>query len=173
MSRVHQIQLRYDAQEDRSLLRINTLDKREYTFWMTRRFTKLLWPVLVRMLGATDSVVRQPDPAAKSAVLSFEHEKAVSSSDFATEYREDAHEAPLGTSPLLLAKIEVKPEAPNGPRLGLLPMEGQGLELVMDDKLLHSICTLISQAARSADWDLDFTLGEQTTSAQSPPPRLN
>ena len=69
MSRVHQIQLKYDAREDRSLLRISTLDKCEYQFWMTRRFTKLLWPVLVRMLESTGNVVRQQNQKWPESIL--------------------------------------------------------------------------------------------------------
>ncbi len=173
MSQVHQIQLKYDAREDRSLLRISTLDKCEYQFWMTRRFTKLLWPVLVRMLESTGNVVRQQDQAAKSAVLSFEHEKATSSSDFTTKYHDNATHTPLGTSPLLLAKVEVKPDSGNVPRLGLHPLEGRGLELAMDDKLLHSFCTLLAKAAHCADWHLDLTVGEETAAAGDTPRRLN
>lgn len=173
MSRVRQIQLQYQAHEDRGLLRINTLDKCEYRFWMTRRFTKLLWPVLVRMLESTETVVRQTDPATKSAVLSFEREKAVSGTDFTTEYREDAEKAPLGTSPLLLAKIEVRADPAKGPRLALLPTEGRGLELVMDDKLLHAFCTLIEKTVKSAEWDLDVDLAAGTAPADERPARLN
>lgn len=173
MSQVHQIQLKYDAQEDRCLLSIKTLDRCEYTFWMTRRFTRLLWPVLVRMLESTDDVVRQQDQAAKSAVLSFEHEKAVSGSDFSTEYRDDAVSTPLGTSPLLLAKVQVKPDSGNIPRLGLHPMEGRGLELAMDDKLLHSFATLVAKAARSAEWDLDLTVAEEAPAAGDTPRTVN
>ena len=173
MSRVHQIQLRYDAREDRSLLRISTLDKCEYQFWMTRRFTKLLWPVLVRMLESTGNVAHQQDQAAKLAMLSFDHEKATSSSDFTTKYHDDATRTPLGKSPLLLAKAQVKPDSANVPRLGLHPLEGPGLEIAMDDKLLHSFCTLEAKAAHSADWDLDLSMGEETAAAGNTPRRLN
>lgn len=173
MPRVHQIQLQYHAREDRGLLRINTLDRCEYCFWVTRRFTKLLWPILVRMLESTETVAHQADPATKSAVLSFEHEKAVSSSDFTTEYREGAEKAPLGKSPLLLAKIEVRPDSGRGPRLALLPAEGRGLELVMDDKLLHAMCTMIAKTVRSAEWDLDVDLASRTAPTEERPARLN
>ena len=173
MSRAHQIQLKYDVEEDRSLLRISSLDKCEYQFWLTRRFTKLLWPILVRMLESTGNVVRQQGQAAKSAILSFEHEKAKSSTDFTTKYHDDAVRAPLGTSPLLLAKIEVKPDSGNGPRLGLHPLDGRGLELTMDDKLLHSFCTLLAKAAQSADWHLDLSIGGELAAVGDTPGRLN
>lgn len=173
MSRVRQLQLQYHAREDRGLLRINTVDRCEYRFWMTRRFTRLLWPVLVRMLESTGAAARQRDPATRAAVLSFEHEKAVSGSDFATEYREDAEQSPLGTAPVLLARIEARPDAASGPRLALLPNEGRGLELVMDDKLLHAFCTLIEKTVQRAEWDLDVALAAPAAPAHAPPARLN
>lgn len=173
MSPVHQVQLKYDAGEDRSLLRINTLDKCEYQFWITRRFTRLLWTVLVRMLESTGDVVRRQDQAAKSAILSFEHEKVTSSTDFTTKYHDDATRTPLGESPLLLAKIEVKPDSGSMPRLGLHPLEGRGLELAMDDKLLHLFCTLLAKAAQSADWHLDLSIGDETVVPRDASGRLN
>lgn len=173
MPRLHQIQLRYDAQEDRGLLRISTLDKCEYQFWITRRFAKMLWPILVRMLESTSNVVHQVDETAKSAVLSFEHQKATSRTDFTTKYRDDATRAPLGESPLLLAKVEVKSGPGRPPQLGLHPMEGSGVELAMDDKLLHSLCTLLSKTAKSADWNLELSVGEETPTAGDTPRRLN
>lgn len=173
MSQVHQIQLKYDAREDRSLLRISTLDKCEYQFWITRRIVKLLWPVLVRMLETTDNVARQQDQAAKSAVLSFEHEKATSNVDFTTKFNDDPMRTPLGTSPLLLAKVEVKSAPGTVPRLGLHPAEGCGLELAMDDKLLHSLCTLLAKVAHSADWHLELSMGEAVAAEENTPLRLN
>lgn len=173
MSRLRQIQIRYDAQEDRGLLRISTLDKSEYQFWITRRFARMLWPVLVRMLESTGNVAHQQDQAAKSAVLSFEHEKATSSTDFASKYQEDAIRAPLGESPVLLGKAEVKSGPGKQPRLGLHPMEGNGVEFTVDEKLLHSLCTLVSKVAQSADWQLDLSLGEEAAVAEEAPRRLN
>ncbi len=173
MSRVHQIQLKYDAREDRTLLRISTLDKCEYQFWMTRRFTKLLWPALIRMLESTGKVAQQRDQAAKSAILAFEHEKATSNSDFATKYQEDATRTPLGTSPVLLAKVEVKSDSGKVPRLGLHPLEGRGLEIAVDDKLIHSFCSMLAKAAQSADWRLDLSIGEESAAAGDNPRRLN
>jgi hypothetical protein len=41
-------------------------------------------------------------------------------------------------------------------KLALNPANGQGIEIGLDDRLMHSLCRLIEQSARSADWDLPF-----------------
>ena len=41
-----QIQIRYIQEEDRILMRLNTVAEEEYRFWLTHRFLIRLWPVL-------------------------------------------------------------------------------------------------------------------------------
>ncbi len=48
---IHQIQIRHDETEDRLLLRLSTSDNHEFRFWLTRRFVKRLWAMLVQMLS--------------------------------------------------------------------------------------------------------------------------
>ncbi|MDX1528102.1 MAG: hypothetical protein R3337_05705, partial [Gammaproteobacteria bacterium] len=114
MPRLHQIQIRFVPREDRILLRIRTTDSSEFRFWLTRRYVKLLWPVVVKMLKADRRVQLQPNAEAKSAVLSFRHEKVIKEGDFSTKYKEDAAELPLGESPLVLARIQLKKGDQNG-----------------------------------------------------------
>ena len=52
MSGINQIQMRFVPLEDRVLWRLNTVDSSGYQFWLTRRYVKLLWPVLLKMLTA-------------------------------------------------------------------------------------------------------------------------
>jgi hypothetical protein len=42
--------------------------------------------------------------------------------------------------------------------LTLLPRDGQGLNLGLDDKLLHGITRLLHGAVSKAEWDLPLTL---------------
>ena len=65
MAQLHQVQLSYDPTEDRAVLRIRTHDNSEFTFWLTRRYVKLLWPVLMQMLESHPQVANQTDTAAK------------------------------------------------------------------------------------------------------------
>ena len=49
--------MEYVAEEDRLLLRVQTVDHNEFLVWLTRRYVKQLWPLLVKLLE------RDPDAA--------------------------------------------------------------------------------------------------------------
>ena len=50
MSSIHQIQMAYQPVEDRILVRVSSTELAEFRFWMTRRYVKLLWTVLLKLL---------------------------------------------------------------------------------------------------------------------------
>ncbi len=158
MPRLHQIQFRFVPREDRILLRIRATDSSEFRFWLTRRYVKLLWPVVVKMLKADRSIQLQANDEAKSAVLSFRHEKAIKESDFSTKYKEDAAELPLGESPVVLARIQLKKGDQNGDLLCMHPERGKGIELAMNETLLHSFSKLLTDAVKVAEWDIELKL---------------
>ena len=85
---LQQINIRHDATEDRLLLRLRTSADSETSLYLTRRFVVRLWPALLKTLGADPAVAAQTDPTARSAVMAFRHEHAVSRSDFSRPYQE-------------------------------------------------------------------------------------
>lgn len=171
--RLHQIQIRFVPQEDRILLRIRTTDSSEYRFWLTRRYVKLLWPVVVKMLKADRRVQLQPSDEARSAVLSFRHEKVIKEGDFSTKYKEDAAELPLGESPLVLARIKLKKGDQNGHLLCMHPESGKGIELAMNETLLHSFSKLLTDAVKIAEWDIELKLPAGPGHDEPVPERMN
>jgi hypothetical protein len=171
--RLHQIQFRYVPQEDRILLRIKTTERSEFRFWLTRRYVKLLWPVVVKMLESDQRVQLQPTAEAKSAVLSFQHEKAIRKSDFSTQYREDAAELPLGESPVVLAKIQIKKAGSSGDLLCVHPESGKGIELAMNETLLHSFSKLLTDAIKVSEWDFEPRLPKHPGDDTAAPERVN
>ena len=166
MARLHQINLQFDPLQDRALLRLNTEEQAEFRFWLTRRFVKLLWPVLIRSLEANPEVERQSSPVGQQTVLSFQREQALGSSDFQTEYHGDAQTFPAGETPRLVYKAELKPGPGKERTLGLYPKDGQGVQLALTEALLHSFCKLLAETVAKAAWDLP-AVGAKT----SPPIR--
>ena len=174
MSQVHQIQLKYDANQDRGLLRIRTRDDVEFRFWMTRRFVKLLWPMLVKVIEADEQVRSQADEQARSAVMSFKHESAISRGDFSTPFEEPPEvRTPLGESPILLSRIQIKRREDGTPVLTLLPLEGQGVQLALDQTILHSLTKLIVDTSRLAEWDLELGITRGSAITHAAPERVN
>ena len=84
---LQQINIRHEATEDRLLLRLRTSADGETSLYLTRRFVVRLWPALLKTLGADPAIAAQADPAARSAIMAFRHEHAVSRSDFSRPYQ--------------------------------------------------------------------------------------
>ena len=157
--KLRQLKIDFNPEGDRLLMQLSTSEGAEMRLWLTRRFVKLLWPLLVQM--AEDSSPRiktQANPEARKALLNIEHEQAVSKANFAKPYDDSARATPLGAEPLLLARIQTGRD-PNGlPVLALHPAEGQGLTLSFDSVLLHSVCRLLQAAVKKTDWDVELKL---------------
>lgn len=165
MAQINQIQIKFIAVEDRLLLRVSSGDDLEFRFWMTRRFVKLIWPALGKVLKETPRIQTQASPAAKKELLAFEHQKAVSDSDFKTPYKETSKTLPLGSKPILLAKMQIHRNGDGSTIMSLGPEEGAGIDLSLDTGLLHSLVELINNGAKIAEWDLASPLEDRSATA--------
>jgi hypothetical protein len=179
--KIHQIQIRHDESEDRLLLRLSTTDNHEFRFWLTRRFVKRLWAMLVQMLEWDQAVRQQVDPETRRTVLDIQHEGFSRQANYAKKFdestREIPHSLPLGENPTLLAKAKGKKAERGGQLLSLYPQQGQGIDMTLDTKLLHIFSRLLSQAVAKTDWDMNLALhGAKEPSEPTPeaaPRRLN
>lgn len=157
--RLHQIRIDYTPEEDRLLMQLSTSDEQEVRLWLTRRFVKLLWPLMVKLAEEASPKIRtQADPEARRALLSMEHEEAMARADFSKPYDDSQRTMPLGTEPLLLARIQTAHDADGQPVIALHPAEGQGVTLTLDSVLVHSICRLLQAAVLKSDWDMELKL---------------
>ena len=175
------MQLRYEETEDRLLLRLSTTDDCEFRFWLTRRFVKRLWPMLVQMLEWDKAVQQQLDPDTRHAVLDFQHEGYSAAADYKTQFQERTPDAPrrmpLGEAPVLLGKAEGKKQSQGVQILRLHPLHGTGIDMTVDTKLLHVFMRLLREQVGKTDWDVNLALYEGAADAMQPghvePQRLN
>lgn len=165
MSQLYQMQISFIPIQDRLLFRINTLDKTEHQFWLTRRYVKLLWTRLLDMLEEAHNI-RHSDQQTKEAILSFQHETMVSKANFQTKYQQDVNSN--NNEPILLSKLGWKKKPDGGQLLCLHPEKGQGVELLLDEMMLHSLCKLLSDSTQHTDWGLNLKI---TTSITKPTPQ--
>ena len=157
--RLHQLKVDYDAEQDRLLMLVATSEGVELRLALTRRFVKLLWPLLVKLAEEASPRIRtQANPEARKALLGLEHEHAVSKADFSKPYDAAGSERPLGEAPLLLARIQTGHDRTGQPVVALHPAEGQGITLTFDSVLLHSVCRLLQSAVKKSDWDMELKL---------------
>jgi len=157
--RLHQLKIDFAAEQDRMLMLIAASEQVEVRMWLTRRFVKLLWPLLVKLAEEASPRIRsQANPEARKALLGLEHEHAVSKADFSKPYDAGTSERPLGDAPLLLARIQTGHDRNGQPIVALHPAEGQGITLSFDSVLLHSLCRLLQSAVKKSDWDMELKL---------------
>ena len=99
---IKQLNATYLLQEDRILFRINTEDKTEFSFLLTRR-------VALFILAASEHLVekvleQKHDPATAKAVADFEKKNLISSDMKGPEF-EPGETFPLGESPILVLDV--------------------------------------------------------------------
>jgi hypothetical protein len=158
--KIHQMQITFVPSQDRLMFRIKTTDQTELKLWFTRRYVKLLWQILQKMLDNTQNGI-SPDPQTRQTVRSFQHEQAIAGMDFAKPYQESTElKQPLGNEPVLVSKIQVKPGPGKTQVLCLHPDQGRGLEIALDPRWIHSFCKLLGDGVKKADWDLDYRLAD-------------
>lgn len=163
---LEQFSVSYDATQDRLLLRVRSSDDAEFRFWITRRYLALLWPMLMKM--AVDFSGRKAtDPLTRNTLAELAHGEAVNKADFGSVYREGSV-YPLGEEPVLLGRITIKPLQGNTQTLTLLPQDGQGINLDLDEKLVHVLARLLQQAAAAAEWGLSLDVGSGAGAAPQP-----
>lgn len=179
MSSLQQLNVRFEALDDRLVLSVRTNDDSEYSLWLTRRFTKLLLNLLESVVsegagsgvpaGGGDEAVsadssdagRAPDlesareAPAQEAVKAFERESALAKVDFSTEYQATAVNHPLGEEPLLASRIDYRSLENDTLSLTLGVSEAQGVNLVLDRDLQYAVIKLLTDGAVTAEWNLD------------------
>ncbi|MBL9155052.1 MAG: hypothetical protein JNK37_21400 [Verrucomicrobiales bacterium] len=173
MSQLYQMQVTFAPVEDRLLFRVNTKERQEFRFWMTRRYVGLLWKTVLgylrnRQAPENPVVAKAPEPI-KDALIAKEHEEQVAKSDFKTQYQESSY-LPLGEAPLLLFGVGIK-DGPEGQAiLCMHPQNGEGIEVTLNDQITHSLCRLIADATKKAEWslDLDFKQASEFFTDQGP-----
>ncbi|HEX7052478.1 MAG TPA: hypothetical protein VF211_00915 [Burkholderiales bacterium] len=157
--RLHQLKVDYDAEQDRLVMLVATSEAVEVRLALTRRFVKLLWPLLVKLAeDASPRIRTQANPEARRALLGIEHEHAVSKADFSKPYDAGGSARPLGDEPVLLTRIQTGHDRNGQPVMALHPSQGQGVTLSFDSVLLHSLCRLLQSAVKKSDWDMELKL---------------
>jgi hypothetical protein len=133
--------------------------------------------MLVRMLEWDQAVKQQVDPAARHEVLDIRHEGYAREADYKTEFREQPRDAPrampLGDAPVLLGRAEGKKQPGGAQILSLRPMQGQGIDITCDTRLLHLFMRLLREQVAKTDWDVDLALHEGQAAAPAQPRTVN
>jgi hypothetical protein len=174
---LHQIRVTYQQAEDRILCQASFKADdgalQEIRIWLTRRLVRHLWTGIVDALE-TQVTLDKPQAAHASAeIVGMEHQACVSamrdSGNFNNAYETGVQAYPFGEAPLLVANASFT-TAPNQPiRINFSSADNQGFEIGFAQPVLHGFCTLLKDAVRNAEWELNLVLPGMATLAVAPP----
>lgn len=157
---VSQLHVSFMPAHDRLLLRVATSGNQEVRLWLTRRFVKVLWPVLRDALQSDPAVAGHADPSTRNEVLSFQHQRAVQETEFTAQYKAAPESKPLTQTPLLLTGARCHALDADHARLELITPRGRAFALTLSRNTIHSLCKLIADCAGKADWQLELPLSQ-------------
>jgi hypothetical protein len=153
---IQQLNLGYNAEQDRLLLRVGLSDNSELLVWLTYRIAKTIWNLLNGETNLPTATSIQAETPPSQAVEQFKQEMQVAETlqkmDFATEYqprpqvRNDG--ALLATSVLLLG-FEGKL-----PTLEMPCLEGLTIRINLNQELIIAMCNMLQLAAKEAAWPI-------------------
>jgi hypothetical protein len=172
-SAIEQINLGYNEQEDRLLLKLGLVDKTEIAVWVTRRVCKLMWGLLQNASGnllppaPQEATPKTVAPSHKDQVIeNFAREvaeqKSIENMDFKSEYLTDRQtrtdEPMLAIQCAIITYEEDLPSGkPKPPALALECTNGQTVKMALSNELIHAVTNMMQLATREAGWDLLMT----------------
>ena len=83
---------------------------------------------------------------------------------------------PLGETPVIIGKVNATRQDTGMVKMSLLPVQGAGIDIVVDAKLLHLLVKLLQDAVGRSDWDIRLPIAPQVPVASdegSTPRTLN
>lgn len=141
-----QIQLTYDPVEDRLLLSLK-MAERILGFWLTRRFTELLWQGLWQRAGA--ALDQEASASARELLLAMQQANQ--------KHRvTQTAKLELNAPPILASTLKYGPNAKNGHSFTLLDASGSGELLTLDDSSLHALIQLLDEIMVTCEWRLEL-----------------
>ncbi len=166
---IRQLNASFDPLQDRILFSLGAQDGNEFRFWITRRYLLLMWTMLGRVATMFADSRAKGDPLKREALAEIAHHEAQNTADFDTAY-EGGTRLPLGAEPVLLAKISIKQDQAGRTSLSLLPDQGQGADIGLDERMTHLLAGLLQRTAIAAEWQVTLSpltppsMGEATAS---------
>jgi hypothetical protein len=164
---LHQLSITYVPEQDRILARVNTQEGAELQFWLTRRLTLGLAPVLDKLVvehtarngGIAPTHVAQMDDIARKTVAQFQRAESLKSADFSTPYKPPAEHKPLFDHALLVTEVNLTPLSNGQMRLscaeklsGQPPDKQRNFQLGLSQQLLHAFVHLLERAIGQSQW---------------------
>ena len=146
----NQINLNYDAAEDRILIRA-TEGEKEYRAWWTRRLALRIHKLFGEHEFPTENSASHLQPEQQQSLGDMEKHGAVQQADFKTPFKDDASHYPLGKEGILVQRVDIKTEG-KVVRMIMLPADGEGMTLALPPGQRYSFEHMLQQVMIAAEW---------------------
>ena len=153
---IQQINLGYNTEQDRLLMRVGLADNSELLVWLTNRITKQLWQLLNGKSNLPTATSIQVDTPPEMAVKQFKQEiqatRALEKMDFMTEYQprqEVVNNGAMLAIGLVLAVYQEKI-----PTLEIPCLEGVTVRMNLTQELILALCNMLQLSTKEAGWDI-------------------
>jgi hypothetical protein len=160
---IQQLNLGYNAEQDRLLLRIGLADNSELLVWLTYRISRQLWQLLNGETHIPTATSIQVETLPQQAVEQFKQEMQVAETlkkmDFATEYqprKEVVNDVAMLAISLMLISYEQKP-----PTLEVPCLEGITVRMNLTHELILALCSMLQLSAKEAAWNIGAPVSTQ------------
>lgn len=146
----NQINLNYDAAEDRILIRASEGEK-EYRAWWTRRLALRIHKLFGEHTFPTENSASHLHPDQQQSLGDLEKQGAVQQADFSTPYQDDANHYPLGEEGILVQRIDIKTVG-KVVKIIMLPANGEGMTLSLPPGQRYSFEHMLQGVMTAAEW---------------------
>ena len=158
---IQQINLTYNPEQDRLLMRIGLSDNTEVAVWLTYRVVRQIWMLLQgdsKVVGNYPPQTMQADLASnpQEAVKIFEQETKIAQSlqklDFATAYQ--PRNQMRHDSILLATQCQIRTLENQANLLELTCSNGLNINMNLNQDFVLAVCNMLQIATKEAAWNL-------------------
>lgn len=160
---IQQINLGYNTEQDRLLLRVGLADNSELLIWLTNRITKQLGQLLNGESNLPTATSIQAETPPEKAVEQFKKEiqtaEALQKMDFVTEYqprKEVVNNGAMLAIGLVLVAYQEKI-----PTLEIPCLEGVTVRINLTQELILALCNMLQLSTKEAGWDIGSPIQTQ------------
>jgi len=151
---IQQLNLGYNIEQDRLLLRVGMSDDTELVLWLTYRIARQLWQMLNQDANVPTATSIKPESMPSDAVEQFNKEiqaaEALKKMDFSTQYQPRKEKR----SQEALLVIDIKLSGDQVKQLLVVCLKNITVNISLGQELVLGTCQMLQAAARQAAWDL-------------------
>jgi hypothetical protein len=152
---IQQLNLAYNQEQDRLLLRVGLSDQTELAVWITYRIAKVIWALLKGETHLTSNASVNTTHSSAQAVEAFRQEaqavETLQKLDFSTEYQ--PREVSMQHGHMLAVKASLVDE-PSVKALDLTCIEGVNLRLSLNQEIILALCNMLQLTNQETGWSL-------------------